>query len=64
MITPLDQRRRTLAIITLVIFVLVFVPAPLTEHIAENVPVSPRNSAYILPMAVPLVGVLLSRLRR
>jgi Zn-dependent protease len=64
MITPLDQRRRWLAIFTLVVFILVFVPAPLTEYIVEDSPVSPRNSAYLLPMAVPLVGVLLSRLRR
>lgn len=63
MITPLDQRRRILAIITLVIFVLVFVPAPLTEHIAENLPVSPRNSAF-LPVAIPALGLLISRLRR
>jgi hypothetical protein len=64
MITPLDQRRRILAIITLVIFVMVFVPAPLTEHIADNSPISPRNSAYLLPMAIPALGLLLSRLRR
>lgn len=64
MITPLDQRRRWLAIFTLVVFILVFVPAPLTEHVVADTPVSPRNSAYLLPMAVPLVGVLLSRLRR
>ena len=64
MITPLDQRRRILAIITLVIFVLVFVPAPLTEHIADDSPISPRNSAYLLPMAIPALGLLISRLRR
>ncbi len=64
MITPLDKRRRILAIITLVIFVLVFVPAPLTEQIAENLPVSPRNSAQVLPMALPVVALMLSRWRR
>ncbi len=64
MITPLDKRRRWLAIFTLVVFVLVFVPAPLTEHMSDDSPISPRNSAYWLPMAVPMVGVLLSRLRR
>lgn len=64
MITPLDKRRRMLAIVTLIIFVLVFVPAPLTQHIGENVPVSPRNSAYLLPMAVPMLGLMISRLKR
>lgn len=64
MITPLDKRRRMLAIVTLIIFVLVFVPAPLTQHIAENVPVSPRNSAYLLSMAVPMLGLMISRLKR
>ncbi|MBI1279680.1 MAG: site-2 protease family protein [Anaerolineaceae bacterium] len=65
MITPLDQRRRWLAIFTLVVFVLVFVPAPLTEHIVDDSsPVSPRNSAYLLPTIAPLAVVLLSRLRR
>ncbi len=64
MITPLDKRRQILAVITLIIFVLVFVPAPLTEHIAENIQQAPRNSAQILPMLMPGIALVISRWRR
>ncbi|MCA0458939.1 MAG: site-2 protease family protein [Chloroflexi bacterium] len=64
MITPLDRRRQILAVITLVIFVLVFVPAPLTEHIADTIPLAPRNSAQLLPMLMPGLAVVLLKWRR
>ncbi|MBC7810657.1 MAG: site-2 protease family protein, partial [Burkholderiales bacterium] len=60
MITPLDKRRRAIAIFSLVVFVLVFVPIPLSEVVAEGTPL-PRDSVHILP-AIGLV--LLQRFRR
>jgi Zn-dependent protease len=60
MITQLDGRRRGLAIMTLIIFVLVFIPAPLAQQVAGPIPNAPLNSAYLFP----LVGLLLSRLTR
>lgn len=64
MITPLDKRRQILAVITLIVFVLVFVPAPLTQHIADTIPLAPRNSVHLLPMMVSGVVLFISRLRR
>lgn len=64
MITPLDKRRQILAVVTLVVFVLVFVPAPLTEHITENMPISPRDSVHLLPMLAAGIVFIRSRWRR
>ncbi|MBZ0275025.1 MAG: site-2 protease family protein, partial [Anaerolineae bacterium] len=50
MITPLDKRRRWLAIFSLVVFILVFVPTPLTEIAAPAASPPPSgNSVYQLP---------------
>ncbi|MBN8619017.1 MAG: site-2 protease family protein [Anaerolineae bacterium] len=62
MITPLDNRRRALAILSLVIFVLIFVPAPLTAQIVERAPIqnAPLNSAQ-WPLILPALAILLIR---
>lgn len=60
MITPLDNRRRWLAVFTLVVFVLIFIPAPLSQQLAAPLPAnSPRDSAALL---TPLMFAL-SKLR-
>jgi membrane-associated protease RseP (regulator of RpoE activity) len=67
MITPLDQRRRWIAILALVVFVLIFVPAPLQEQALDpnSVPVlPPRGAVTILPMIAPAIVLLRSRIRR
>lgn len=56
MITPLDNRRRMLAIMTLFIFVLIFVPAPLSQQLAATpAPDVPRDSAMLIPATVFLL---------
>jgi membrane-associated protease RseP (regulator of RpoE activity) len=66
MITPLDNRRRWIAIIALVVFVLIFVPVPLQPVADTNqAPLTPsQNSVSILPMIAPAVVLLYMRLRR
>jgi hypothetical protein len=65
MITPLDSRRRALAIFTLIVFVLIFVPAPLAEQAAAPaLPDAPRNSAMLLPLVASALVLVRSRLRR
>jgi Zn-dependent protease len=66
MITPLDSRRRWLAIATLVIFVLIFIPAPLREQAAAPGGLLPTNGngVSIFPMAMPAMIFMLSRWRR
>jgi Zn-dependent protease len=65
MITPLDSRRRVLAIFTLIVFVLIFVPAPLAEQAAAPaLPDAPRNSAMLLPLVASALVLVRSRLRR
>lgn len=61
MITPLDNRRRYLAIFTLVVFVLIFIPAPLSQPVQPPQPLDlPRNSAMLMSG----VALLLTKLRR
>jgi membrane-associated protease RseP (regulator of RpoE activity) len=60
MITPLDNQRRWLAVFTLIVFVLIFIPAPLSQQVAAPAPLEPlRNSA----MVIPGLALLFSRLR-
>ncbi len=61
-ITPLDPTRRRLAIFTLLIFLLVFVPFPLTER--RDAPGLFGISPLILPAVAAMVIVGLRRLRR
>jgi Zn-dependent protease len=67
MITPLDRRRQIIAVLSMVVFVLIFVPAPLQVQ-AVNQPLPPvlppRDSASLLPMLGAMVIVLWGRLRR
>lgn len=61
-ITPLDQRHRWLALATLVIFLLVFVPIPLTASGAAAGGNLPGNSAY-LPLAL-VAGIVIAGVQR
>lgn len=60
-ITPLDSRRRLFAVFTLAVFVLVFVPVPLSQYVLEP----SRNifdTSVSLPMLSAVMIVLSSRL--
>jgi membrane-associated protease RseP (regulator of RpoE activity) len=54
-ISKLDQRRRRIAIFTLVIFLLVFVPVPLSVSSGPSTPVNPDNVAPLLSLGVASV---------
>jgi membrane-associated protease RseP (regulator of RpoE activity) len=67
MITPLDKRRRWIAVLAMVAFILIFVPAPLQAQGGDpNLPpaLPPRGSASILPLIPPAAVVLWSRVKR
>jgi membrane-associated protease RseP (regulator of RpoE activity) len=66
MITPLDNRRRWIAVLAMVVFVLIFVPIPMQQVGDPNLsPVLPsRNSVSILPMVAPAMILFWARLRR
>jgi membrane-associated protease RseP (regulator of RpoE activity) len=59
-ITKLDKRRRNLAIFTLIIFALVFVPVPLTQTVVRTGPIS--EDGFVMLPAVTMT--LWMRLRR
>lgn len=64
-ITPLDNRRRFIAVLALVVFVAIFVPAPLSpaERTAPlRLPAG--GSASLLPLVVPAAVMFFGRLRR
>jgi len=50
MITPLDKPRRWVGVLSLVIFLLIFVPAPMTTNRTPSM--LPRNSIQIEPAAI------------
>lgn len=58
MISPLDNRRRAIAVFALIVFVLIFVPMPLTQQYANPAPPLdlPRNSA-MLPIVLPAIAL-------
>lgn len=55
MITPLDQRRRVLGIMTMILFLVIFIPTPLTPNDA------PRGSRIPLQSAAHIEEVQLAR---
>jgi len=64
-ISPLEPKRRRIAIFTLLVFVMVFVPVPLTISSVAEVPFTPTNNGPMLTLGVASVLVLgLHRLRR
>jgi hypothetical protein len=66
MITPLDNRRKAIAVFALIAFVLIFVPAPLAtvQQAAQPALPAPRNSVYSLPMIGLAASWLFAKLRR
>lgn len=54
MITPLDGRRRALAVFTLLVFVLIFVPFPLAQQLPAASPVDMPRESVLLFMAAAL----------
>lgn len=62
-ITPLDTRRKFLGVLTLVLFVVLFIPQPFTITEVEGV-VPPANSAMIMPMFGALAVLMYQRLKR
>lgn len=63
-ITPLDERRRWLAIASLLIFVAIFVPVPLTQIPDTTTTPVPRNSVELFTLASVFLAALWLRLRR
>lgn len=66
MITPLDNRRRWIAVLAMVVFVLIFVPIPMQQVGDPNLPpvLPSQNSVSILPMVAPAMILFWARLRR
>jgi membrane-associated protease RseP (regulator of RpoE activity) len=62
-ITPLDKRRRSVAILTLLVFFLVFVPIPLSPISAGRAPMDPGSNLSIT-VAVALIALWLAHRRR
>ena len=66
MITPLDSRRRWIAVLAMIVFLLIFVPVPLQQ--VSNPILSPilpsHNSVSTLPMVAPAAVLLWMRIRR
>ncbi|MFO7323687.1 MAG: site-2 protease family protein [Chloroflexota bacterium] len=64
MITPLDRRRQIIAVVSLVIFVLIFVPVPLIYLDDAQTPARLRDSVFALPVMTAVIVSLFQRLRR
>lgn len=58
MITPLDRPRRVVAVASLAILLLIFVPAPLSETSASTPPVRPRATVQVVPEAAPPLALV------
>jgi len=59
MITPLDRPRRWIGILGLVVFLLTFVPVPLTQYDSSS-QTTPRDSALVLPAPLPAFSLPLT----
>ncbi len=60
MITPLDRRRRALAVIGLLVFVITFVPIPFS-YVGEGADPTPRQSAFMAAQwLLPLSALLMA----
>jgi membrane-associated protease RseP (regulator of RpoE activity) len=62
-ITPMDRRRRAIAIIALVVFAVTFVPVPISVPNIESLPTGRDNVMLVMPLAVMLT-TLWTRRRR
>ncbi len=61
-ITPLNTRRRFLAVLSFVVFIVTFVPVPFTLRvIEETMPVSRDSVSTLLPFALVLITLWLKR---
>ncbi len=63
MITPLDRRRKFIAVLSLIVFFFIFVPEPLTISADVAAP-APHNSVMLIPMVTASLVLLWQRLRR
>lgn len=62
MITPLDTRRKVIAIIGLIVFVITFVPVPFSIVVSEAPAITPRDTIW-LPAALLMVSLFAARRR-
>lgn len=63
MITPLDRRRRWIAMVALGLFVVIFVPEPLIQIEDIDTPANLRDSVFLLPALTAVAVVAWQRLR-
>ncbi|MBC8172137.1 MAG: hypothetical protein H7X77_10710, partial [Anaerolineae bacterium] len=64
-ITPLDRSRQWIALGTLVVFALVFVPIPLSTYVGNpSILPAPESGSAFLPVIAGLVVVVWQRWRR
>ncbi|MCK6576981.1 MAG: site-2 protease family protein [Anaerolineae bacterium] len=62
-ITPLDPRRRFLAALGLIVFVVTFVPLPLSPVEGVTLPPGTDSASILLPAAITLMALFMNRRR-